>query len=307
MRRPHHARVTSTSEQGAPPRWLPAAPAVFLVLWSGGFAVAKVGVGDAAPMTFLALRYGLVVALLLPLVPILRPAFPTTRRAWLDLVIVGLLIQALYFGLSYVSLDAGISAGALALIVSLQPVLVGLLVPHLAGEHVGRVRWAGLLLGLAGAGLVIAGRSSVEATSVIAIACAAGALAAMTSGTLYEKRFGIEHHPVTANLVQCAVGLAATLPIALLHEGFRASWSPGLAGALAYLVVGNSIISLTLLLAMIRHGEASRVSALFFLVPPVAAVIAWALLGERMPPVAWLGMAIAAVGVLIATRPQQRP
>ena len=294
--------MTATAEQGAPPRWLPAAPAVFLVLWSGGFAVAKAGVGDAAPMTFLALRYGLVVAVLMPLVPILRPALPATRRAWLDLVIVGLLIQALYFGLSYVSLDAGISAGALALIVSLQPVLVGLLVPRLAGEAVGRVRWAGLLLGLAGAGLVIAGRSTVEATSTVAVVCAVGALAAMTSGTLYEKRFGIAHHPVTANLVQSAVGLAATLPIALVHEGFHATWTPGLGAALAYLVVGNSIISLTLLLAMIRHGEASRVSALFFLVPPVAAVIAWPVLGERMPPVAWLGMAVAATGVLIATR-----
>ncbi len=299
--------MTSTRDQGTPPRWLPAAPAVFLLLWSGGFAVAKVGVGDAAPMTFLALRYGLVVAVLLPLVPILRPAFPTTRRAWLDLAVVGLLIQALYFGLSYISLDAGISAGALALIVSLQPVLVGLLVPHLAGETIGRVRWAGLLLGLAGAGLVIAGRSSVETTSTVAILCAVGALVAMTSGTLYEKRYGITHPPVTSNLVQSAVGLAATLPIALLHEGFRADWTPGLGAALAYLVIGNSIISLTLLLAMIRHGEAARVSALFFLVPPVAAVIAWVVVDERMPPVAWLGMAIAAVGVLIATRSRSRP
>src|SRR5207344_2930004 len=97
----------------------------------------------ASPMTFLALRYTFVVALLLPLVPILRPAFPATRRQWLDLVVVGLLIQAL--------------------VCSLQPVLVGLLVPRFAGEHVGLVRWAGLLLGLLGAALVIIGRSEVEA------------------------------------------------------------------------------------------------------------------------------------------------
>jgi len=72
--------------------------------------------------------------------------------------------------------------------------------------------------------------------------------------------------------------------------------------SLTYLVLGNSLVSITLLLAMIRRGGATQVSALFFLVPPVAALIAWALLAEPMPTVAWLGLAIAAVGVALATR-----
>jgi drug/metabolite transporter (DMT)-like permease len=53
---------------------------------------------------------------------------------------------------------------------------------------------------------------------------------------------------------------------------------------------------------MIRRGEASQVSALFFLVPPLAALIAWPLLGDAVPPLAWLGMGVAAAGVLVATR-----
>lgn len=59
---------------------------------------------------------------------------------------------------------------------------------------------------------------------------------------------------------------------------------------------------MTLLLAMIRAGEVSRVSALFFLVPPLAALIAWVLIGEVIPLVAWPGIIIAAGGVYIATR-----
>jgi drug/metabolite transporter (DMT)-like permease len=59
---------------------------------------------------------------------------------------------------------------------------------------------------------------------------------------------------------------------------------------------------MTLLLAMIRAGEVSRVSALLFLVPPLAAIFGWLLLGEIMPPVAWIGMALAGIGVIIATR-----
>jgi drug/metabolite transporter (DMT)-like permease len=128
----------------------------------------------------------------------------------------------------------------------------------------------------------------------------------MTAGTLYEKRFGVAQHPVTSNLVQYAVGLAVVLPLAWAVEGMQVSWTGPMVGSLLYLAIGNSLVAVTLLLAMIRRGEASRVSALFFLVPPIAAVIAWLLIGESMPPIAWLGMALAAAGVAIANRPIPR-
>ena len=63
----------------------------------------------------------------------------------------------------------------------------------------------------------------------------------------------------------------------------------------------NSLLAITLLLTMMRRGTASQVSALFFLVPPLAALIAWLVLGEALPAAAWLGMVLAAVGVAIAT------
>lgn len=124
----------------------------------------------------------------------------------------------------------------------------------------------------------------------------------MTLATLYEKRFGVTSHPVAANLIQYAVGAAFALPLALFVEGFRADWTPELWVTLAYLVIGNSLISITLLLAMIRAGEVARVSALFYLVPPLSALFAWPLLGEAMPPLAWAGMALAGVGVMLARR-----
>jgi drug/metabolite transporter (DMT)-like permease len=82
----------------------------------------------------------------------------------------------------------------------------------------------------------------------------------------------------------------------------RVQWTPGLLGSLAYLVIGNSIVAISLLLAMIRHGEASRVSALFFLVPPGTALIAFVVLGEAIPLLAWPGMALAAVGLYLVMR-----
>ena len=255
-----HDAVRTTTRQGEP-LWLRCAPAVFLVLWSGGFAFVTMGLAHAQPLSFLALRFALVVAVLLPLLVLLRPRMPATRAEWAHLALVGVLMQALYFGLAYLAMER-ISAGATALIVSLQPILVGLAVPRLTGEVVGAARWVGLALGLLGAAVVIVARSAVEAASVAGLVFAGAALL----------------------------------------EDFRIEWTGDLVISLAYLVVGNSLISITLLLAMIRRGDAARVSALFFLVPPIAALIAWVLLGEAMPAPAWLGLGLAGLGVAIATR-----
>jgi drug/metabolite transporter (DMT)-like permease len=150
--------------------------------------------------------------------------------------------------------------------------------------------------------LVIVARSSVETVSTAGVLAAVGALGGITLGTLYEKRFGVAQHPVTANAVQYAAGFALTLPLALLLGETTIAWSLPFVLSLLYLIVCNSLIALTLLLLMIRRGEVSRVSALFFLVAPLAALIGWLLLGEQMPPLAWLGLVLAAAGVALATR-----
>jgi len=284
------------------PLWLKAAPALFLLLWSGGFAFAKIGLEHTPPMTFLALRYWFAILVLLVLLVVVRPPVPRRASDWGHLIAVGILVQGLYFGLSYFSFWFGLTAGTVALIVSMQPILVGLLAPQFVAERVGVARWAGLVLGLLGAAMVIVARSEIEVTSGTGLLCAAGALLAMTAGTLYEKRFGLHHHPVTASTIQYLVGFLVVLPLALSVERMEVNWTADFAVALAYLVIGNSLVAVTLLLAMIRHGEAARVSALLFMVPPMAALIAWVLIGEAMPPAAWAGMGVAAAGVALATR-----
>ena len=240
--------------------------------------------------------------MVLVVLAVLRPPVPHRARDWGHLMVVGALVQGLYFSFSYLGFWLGVSAGTMAIIVSLQPILVGLLAPQFVAERVGLARWIGLVLGLIGAAMVIVARSEIEVTSAVGLLCAAGALLSMTAGTLYEKRFGLHHHPVTSNTVQYLVGFLLVLPLALSVERMEVDWTVDFAVALAYLVIGNSLIAVTLLLTMIRHGEAARVSALLFLVPPMAALIAWGLIGEVMPPAAWAGMVVAAAGVALATR-----
>jgi drug/metabolite transporter (DMT)-like permease len=280
---------------------LAAAPVIFLLLWSAGFAIAKLGLQHAEPLTLLALRYSVVLALLIPLALITRPPLPKTLRGAADVALVGFLIQVVYFGLAYVAFKSGISAGGLAIIVCLQPILVALAAPAL-GEKVSRLGWLGLLLGLSGAALVILSRSGVSAEPPLGIALAALALFGITAGTLYEKRFGTSHHPITANLIQYAVGAGFTLPSAYFSEGMAVRWDAQFLWVMAYLVIGNSLLAMSLLLAMIRAGEVSRVSALFYLVPALSALFAWPLLGEAMPPLAWGGMALAGVGVALVSK-----
>lgn len=289
----------------AAPAWLVGAPALFLLLWSSGFVFLKLGLRDADPLTFLALRYAIVVTLLAGLSLWFKPEFPRTAAAWLHVAMVGLLLQAGYFAFTYLSLKYGMSAGAAALITSQQPILIGLLAPAIAGERVGVIRWVGLALGVTGAAIVILAKSSIEISSTGALVFAVLALLSMTGSTLWEKRFGTATHPLSASLVQYGVALLITAPLAYLLEPMRVHWTLGLAGSLTYLVIGNSLLAIYLLLTMIRFGEASRVSALFFLVPPVTAVIALVALGEALPPIAWVGMVLAAIGVYLVARLQK--
>ena len=150
--------------------------------------------------------------------------------------------------------------------------------------------------------MVIFSRFEIAPPSLLGLIFAGCGLFSMIGATLWEKRFGAGHHPVTASLIGFAVALVVILPLALVLETQTITWNWELGWALGYLVIGNSLIATSLLLAMIRFGEVSRVSALMFLIPPVASVLAWLTLGEVMPVLAWAGMAVAIVGVLIATR-----
>lgn len=284
------------------PLWLVLAPFIFLFLWSVGYSIAKIGLQYTDPMTLLALRFGCVILIMAVLFAILRPPLPKTRADWAHLAFVGFLIQAVYFGMNYYAFNAGIGAGTLALLMSFQPILVALIAPLWTSEIVTRRSWIGLALGLLGTLLVIGSRSTIEPPTLLGLMFSAIALLGITSGSLWEKRHGLSHHPVTANLIGYTAGFIGIMPALALQSDFHVDWTPAFIAALAYLVIGNSVIAVGLLLAMIRAGDVSRVSALFFMVPPLAALTAWILLGEIMPLLAWVGLGAASLGVYLATR-----
>ncbi len=278
------------------------APIVFLLFWSAGYPFAKIILQYAEPLTALATRYIIVLLVMAAIALVVRPPMPRTLGQLGHMLVSSALLQIGYFGACWYAFWLGTSSGTVALILSLQPILVSVLAPGLIGERVRAIQWAGLALGIAGAAAVILARLQVETISAIEYGLVIAALASITASTLYEKRFVAPHHPVTVSLVQHLVGAGGTAWLAVALETCQVQWTAEFAVALAWFVVCNSLIAVSLLLYMIQKGEAARVSALFFLVPPTAAVLSWLMLGETMPLLAWPGMVLAGAGVVLATR-----
>ncbi len=278
------------------------APAVFVLLWSTGFVGAKYGLPYAEPFTFLLIRLAIAAVLVGVVAAVLRAPWPASRAQWRHAAVAGLLLHAGYLGAVFFAIHRGVPAGISAVIVSLQPVLTSALVPRLLGERVGRVQWAGLALGLLGVVLVVLpgtvgdGPGGLPAAGLAA--CVVG-LAATTAGTLYQKRHGSQVPLLAGTAVQYATCAAVFAVLAPLTETMDVSWTGELVAAMAWLILALSVGAILLLLTLLRRGSASRVSSLFYLVPPATAVEAYLLFDERLGPVELLGMLLAVAGVAL--------
>lgn len=274
-------------------------PALFVVLWSSGFIAAKAGLQAADPLTFLTLRFALVTLLMLAVVLVSRPPWPSTWGEVGHIAVAGALMQAIYFGAAWVAMSTGVGAGTAALIVCMQPIFTAIAAGPLLGERVGPRQWAGLALGFIGVALVVERKLELGLGTPAGIAICFVSLAGITIGTLYQKRFCPTMDPRTGGLVQFATATAMLLPCAMVFEEARIVWSLEFVAALFYVAIVLSLVSVSLLFVMIKRGQASRMTSLFFLVPPLTAVMAWAALGESMTWTAVAGMVLAVLGVAL--------
>lgn len=274
-------------------------PAVFVFLWSTGFIGAKLGLPYAEPMTFLAIRFAIASALLLVIALIFRAPWPRSWRAVGHIAVMGLLMHGAYLGAVFASIYFGVEAGVSALIVSMQPLLVAVTAGPLLGERITRLQWLGLLLGVIGVVLVVWRKLELGIGTPEGMALSGIGLIALAAGTLYQKRFGGDMDLRSGNVIQyIAAGLFCAL-FAFAFEERTVVWSGEFIFAMSWLVLVLSLGAITLLYLLIRRGAASSVSSLFFLTPPVTAVIAYFLFGETFGPLSLIGMAVAVVGVAL--------
>ena len=280
----------------------PLIPLLFVFIWSTGFIVARLVAPHAEPLTFLMLRYALSIAVFTALAVSARAPWPSGLRAWLNAAVAGVLMQAMYLGGVFWSVRHGLPASIAALVGGLQPLLTAVLAWRLLGERVSPRRWLGIVAGLVGAMLVLAPRAAAASAPLVPVGICLAGMAALTLGTIWQKRAAGSADLRTNAAVQFIAAAAVTAPFAygLEHRGFDFSLA-AVAGLLCS-VLGLSVGAISLLLLLIRRGAVAGVASLFFLVPPVTALLAFAAFGEHLAPLQVAGMALAATGVGLASR-----
>ncbi len=276
-------------------------PLFFVFLWSTGFIGAKYGLPYAGPLSFLLVRYGLVIVLMGVIAFTTRAPWPKTPAQWLHIGVSGVLVHAVYLGGVFIAIKHGLPAGITALVVGMQPLLTALGAGWLLGEKVSGRQWGGLALGFVGVGLVVSGKFGDAALGRKLIP-ALVALLGITAWTLYQKRFCAKFDLRTGSVIQFVPSAAVTVLAIALFEDFHVEWTGQFAFALGWLVLVLSIGAISLLNLLIRSGSAVNVASLFYLTPLSTAIIAWALFGERLSPIAIFGMLLAVSGVYLVAR-----
>ena len=277
------------------------APLLFVLLWSTGFIGAKYGLPHAEPLSFLLVRYLLVLSLMTLIALATRAPWPKDGRQWFHIGVAGLLVHAVYLGGVFVAISKGLPAGVTSLVVGIQPLLTAVGAGWLLNETVLKRQWAGLVLGFVGVAMVVSGKLG-SGFGLAALWPALAALAGITAGTLYQKRFCPHFDWRTGAIAQFLPTAVATGLVVGLSDNFRVDWVPDFVFALAWLVLVLSVGAISLLNWLIRHGSAVNLASLFYLVPPCTALIAWFLFDERLAGMALVGMALAVWGVYLARK-----
>ena len=323
--KPAPAAAPDPAPAAVPNAWLLAAmPAVFVLIWSTGFVVARYAMPHAPPLSFLSLRFLCSVLAFALWIAWSRAAWPQGRMQWLHLGVSGVLMHAGYLGGVWAAVKLGLGAGMAALIVGLQPLLTALWISAIAAQgnagssvpsgtrsaglsppsatpRITPRQWLGLVLGLCGLLLVVWNKLRLGQASSVNVGLAACALASITAGTLYQKRWVAPCDVRTANSVQLLAALLVTAPLALLERG-PFDWHPQLIGALVWSVLVLTLGGSSLLYMLIQRGAATAVTSLMYLVPPCTALLAWWLFGETLSLPVLAGLALTAVGVALVVR-----
>jgi len=263
-------------------RHLPLAPAaVFALVWSSGYIAGPYGVEAMSPLMLVAVRF-VLAAIAWLLARALRGPLQVTRADAVRIALSGFVLNGVQFGAMYLAFDAGLGATLASLMHSLSPVLTALLAAAFLGERLSRLQVLGFVVGVAGVVLVL-GPDVEKAGGTVGLVCGVVSVLGLSIGTLGQRWIGHAPDPLWSGTIQFGVAAPPLLVLAFVVEGTDVVRDPAAAGiALVYLAVVNSIIGLGLLGILVRARGAGAAASVFFVMPPVTAVLAWLLLGETL-------------------------
>lgn len=272
---------------------------LYVFLWASAFVPSRVLSRLGQPLWVLTVRFAIASVLMAGVVLVLRRPWPRTLGTWGQIAGYGLLANATYLGCTYEALRH-LSSGMGAIIASTNPLLLALVAPAVLNEPLTPRKVAGLLLGFSGVLVAMAARAGTQVARPVDVLLAFLGVVALVGSTLVFKRLRTPADLLAANTIQLGAASLVLLPVAALLEGApRLVPTAAFCLSLGYLIFVLSLGASFLWFWLLRHGEASRVSAFYFLTPIFGLVLGAALLGESVRPLDGLGLAAVAAGIVL--------
>ena len=276
-------------------------PFIFIFLWSSAFITTKPIIDYSDPFAALAFRF-LIVALGFYIFSLYtKQKIIVPKRNMIESMLSGILFHGFYLGGVFFSISRGLPTGMAALIVTLQPILTNVLAVPFLNEKISSKQWIGVLLGFTGAALVL-GLDIGSSFPIIGIVSCFIALLAITISTLWQKKLSNNLPLSVNNLYQAIGGCLFHIVIIIFFTQPYIVFSKTFLIAMSHQIFLVSFGAFTILMYLIKNNSASKTVSIFFLIPPVSAVMAYIFLGENLNKFDMLGLLLATTGVYIATR-----
>ena len=276
-------------------------PFIFILLWSSAFITTKPIIDNSDPFSALAFRFGLVAIGFFLFSIYSKKKIIVDRKNFFESFFSGVLFHGFYLGGVFYSISIGMPTAIAALIVTLQPVLTNALSGPILNEKVSAKQWIGVLLGFAGAGLVLGFDigSNIPIAGLIATIIA---LLAITFSTLWQKKLSNNLPLSVSNMNQALGGCLFHLLVIILFVDPYIDFSQTFIIAMSHQVFLVSFGAFTILMYLIKNNSASKTVTIFFLIPATTAIIAWIFLNEKLSNLDIFGFVVASLGVYLATR-----
>ena len=276
-------------------------PFLFILLWSSAFITTKPIVDNSDPFAALAFRFFFVAVGFYLFSIYSKLSILINRRNLLESLLSGVLFHGLYLGGVFYSISIGMPAGIAALIVTLQPVLTNALSGPILNENVTIKQWVGVLLGFAGAALVL-GWDIGSNIPVLGLVATIIALISITASTIWQKKLSNNLPLSVSNMYQALGGVTFHIIVIILFAKPYIDFTQTFIIAMSHQIFLVSFGAFTILMYLIKNNSASKTVSIFFLIPATSAFMAWLFLNESLTNLDLLGFLITTIGVYIATR-----
>lgn len=276
-------------------------PLSFVILWSVGSIFNKFGIAYTTPFAFLFYRLILAGTFLLVLAFITKSPWPKNWASWRRIIGTGLVLQFGYLSLFYYTLYNQVSPAIVTIILGLQPIFTVVLLEFILKNKISKNQWIGSILGLVGVFLVVFKDLTYGTMTSTGLFFAVASLFAMTIGSLMQKRTK-DMNLITGTAIQLIISIIPAAVFNAYLGSFVLPLEPLFLVSLVWVALVVSVGAICIYYALLKNTEIVRTTNLFYLVPPLTALLCYFVFGEELHAYLVLSIVLIITGMLIAEK-----